>query len=195
MKATLSTGPNIVQKETEIGLSKSCKVTGLNGHRHCQWCWNEFTRPVMLTCLMITISSVQSLSRVRLFATPWIAACQAFLSITNSWSSLKLMSIKSVMPSNHLILCRPLLLLSQSLPASGFFPMSQHFAWGGQSIGVSASASVLPMNHRHTQMLFHDSSLLYLELVSNHMVLLFLFFYSPMLLLSCFSHVQLCVTP
>ena len=195
MKATLSTGPNIVQKETEIGLSKSCKVTGLNGHRHCQWCWNEFTRPVMLTCLMITISSVQSLSRVRLFATPWIAACQAFLSITNSWSSLKLMSIKSVMPSNHLILCRPLLLLSQSLPASGFFPMSQHFAWGGQSIGVSASASVLPMNHRHTQMLFHDSSLLYLELVSNNMVLLFLFFYSPMLLLSCFSHVQLCVTP
>ena len=195
MKATLSTGPNIVQKETEIGLSKSCKVTGLNGHRHCQWCWNEFTRPVMLTCLMITISSVQSLSRVRLFATPWIAACQAFLSITNSWSSLKLMSIKSVMPSNHLILCRPLLLLSQSLPVSGFFPMSQHFAWGGQSIGVSASASVLPMNHRHTQMLFHDSSLLYLELVSNNMVLLFLFFYSPMLLLSCFSHVQLCVTP
>ena len=59
MKSTLSTGPNIVQKETEIGLSKSCKVTGLNGHRHCQWCWNEFTRPVMLTCLMITISSVQ----------------------------------------------------------------------------------------------------------------------------------------
>ena len=49
----------MVQNETEIGLSKSCKVTGLNGHRHFQWCWNEFTRPVMLTCLMITISSVQ----------------------------------------------------------------------------------------------------------------------------------------
>ena len=56
-------------------------------------------------------SSVQSLSRVRLFATPWIAARQASLSITNSWSLLKLMSIKSVMPSNHLILCRPLFLL------------------------------------------------------------------------------------
>ena len=55
-------------------------------------------------------SSVQSLSRVRLFATPWIAAHQASLSITNSWSSLRLMSIESVMPSNHLILCHPLLL-------------------------------------------------------------------------------------
>ena len=121
MKSTLSTGPNIVQKETEIGLSKSCKVTGLNGHRHCQWCWNEFTRPVMLTCLMITISSVQSLSRVRLFATPWIAACQAFLSITNSWSWLKLMSIESVMPSNHLILCHSLFLLPSIFPSIRVF--------------------------------------------------------------------------
>ena len=59
----------------------------------------------------VQFSSVQSLSHVWLFATPWIAACQASLSITNSRSSLKLMSIESVMPSNHLILCRPLLLL------------------------------------------------------------------------------------
>ena len=57
------------------------------------------------------ISSVQSLSRVWLFTTPWIAAHQASLTITNSWSSLKLTSNKSVMPSSHLILCRPLLLL------------------------------------------------------------------------------------
>ena len=56
------------------------------------------------------LSSVQSLSPVRLFATPWIVACQASLSITNSWSSLRLTSISSVMPSSHLILCRPLLL-------------------------------------------------------------------------------------
>ena len=60
----------------------------------------------------IEISSVQLLSCVQLFATPWTAACQASLSITNSWSLLKLMSIKSVMPSNHLILCCPLLLPS-----------------------------------------------------------------------------------
>ena len=91
-------------------------------------------------------SSVQSLSRVRLFATPWITACQASLSITNSWSSFRLTSIKSVMPSSHLILCNPLLLLPQSLPASESFPMSQLFAWGGQSTGVSALASFLPKN-------------------------------------------------
>ena len=60
---------------------------------------------------MSSVRSVQSLSRVRLFATPWIAARQASLSITNSRSSLRLTSIKSVMPSSHLILCRPLLLL------------------------------------------------------------------------------------
>ena len=154
-------------------------------------------------------SSVQSLSRVWLFATPWTAAWQASLSITNSWSLLKLMSIESVMPSNHLILCCPLLLLlsiipsissvqfshsavsdslqphepqqarppcppptpgvhpdpcplsrwchptisssvvpfsscRQSFPTSGYFQMSQLFTSGGQSIGVSASTSVLP---------------------------------------------------
>ena len=66
-------------------------------------------------------SSVQSLSRVWVFATPWIAARQASLSITNSWSSLKLMSIESVMPSSHLILCRPLLLLPQIPPSITVF--------------------------------------------------------------------------
>ena len=91
-------------------------------------------------------SSVQLLSRVGLFATPWTVACQASLSITNSQSLLKLMSIKPVMPSNHLIFCCPLLLLpSQSFPASESFPKSQ-FASGGQSIGVAASTSVLPIN-------------------------------------------------
>ena len=65
-------------------------------------------------------------------------------SITNSWSLLRLMSIESVMPSSHLILCHPLLL--PPFPASGSFPMSQLLAWDGQSIGVSALPSVLPMN-------------------------------------------------
>jgi len=65
----------------------------------------------MSFCSSVQFSSVQSLSRVWLFVTPWTAAHQASLSIINSWSLLKLMSIKSVMPSNHLILCRPLLLL------------------------------------------------------------------------------------
>ena len=91
-----------------------------------------------------SVRSVQSLSCVWLFATPWTAARQTSLSITNSWSLLKLMSIESVMSPNHLILCRPLLLPPSTFPASGSFPMSQFFASGGQSIG--ASASVLPMN-------------------------------------------------
>ena len=66
-------------------------------------------------------SSVQSLSHVRLFSTPWIAARQASLSITNSRSSLRLTSIESVMPSSHLILCRPLLLLPSIFPSIRVF--------------------------------------------------------------------------
>ena len=66
-------------------------------------------------------SSVQSLSHVRFFETPWTAACQASLSITNSWSLLKLMSTKSAMPSNHLILCHPLLLLPSIFPSIRVF--------------------------------------------------------------------------
>ena len=68
------------------------------------------------------------------------------LNLTNSWSLLKLVSIESVMPPNHLILCHLLLLLSQSLPTSGSFPMSQLFTSGGQSIGASASTSILSMS-------------------------------------------------
>ena len=80
------------------------------------------------------------------FATPWTAAQQASLSFTISWSLFKLVSIESVMPSNHLILCCPFSSCPQSFPASMPFPMSQLFASEGQSIGASASASVLPMN-------------------------------------------------
>ena len=82
---------------------------------------------IFLFLLFSCFSSVQSLSRVWLFATPWIAACQASLSITNSWSSLKLMSIESVMPSNHLILCRPLLLLPSVFPSIRVFSNESAF--------------------------------------------------------------------
>ena len=92
------------------------------------------------------LSSVQSLSHVQLFVTSWTAACQASLSISNSWSLLKLVSIESVMPSNHLILCHPHLLLPSIFPSIRIFQMSQFITSGGQSIGVSASASVLPIN-------------------------------------------------
>ena len=83
--------------------------------------------PFVARCLF-QVRSDQLLSHVRLFATPWIAACQASLPITNSQSSLRLMSIESVMPSSHLILCHPLLLLSPN--------PSQHeslFQWGNSS--------------------------------------------------------------
>ena len=91
-------------------------------------------------------NSIQSLGYVQLFATPWTAACQASLSITNSWSS------PNPCPSSQW--CHPTISSSvvpfssllQSFPASGSFQMSQFFTSGGQSIGVSASASVLPMN-------------------------------------------------
>ena len=87
---------------------------------------------------------VQSLSRVQLFVTPWTAAHQASLSFTISQSVLKLMSIESVMPSNHLILSCPLLLLLSIFPSIRVF-LSWLFTSGGQSIGASASAPVLPM--------------------------------------------------
>ena len=77
--------------------------------------------------------------------TPWTAAHQAFLSFTISQSFLKLMSTESVMPSNHLILCHPLLLLPSIFPSIRVFTMSGFFISGGQNIVTSASASVLPM--------------------------------------------------
>ena len=92
----------------------------------------------------LQFSSVQSLSRVRLFATPWIAAHQASLSITNSWSSLRLMSIQSVIHPAISSSVVPFSSCPQSLPASESFPMSQLFAWGSQSTAVSALASFLP---------------------------------------------------
>ena len=100
-----------------------------------QWLWNEGSVVVAhgLSCpgacgifpdqgsnshpLHWQFSSLQSLSHVQLFATPWTAACQAFLSITNSWSLLTLMSIELVMPSSHLILCCPLLLPPSIFPS------------------------------------------------------------------------------
>ena len=104
-----------------------------NFHNLCNflWVYNE------------AIDSVQSLSCVRLLATPWTEACQIFLSITNSGSLLKLIPIESVVPSNHLNFCRPLLLLPSIFPSSRVFSNESVIC---SSIGVSASASILPMN-------------------------------------------------
>ena len=104
----------------------------------------NYIRIVHISPLHSLFSSVQSLSHVRLFATPLTAACQASLSITNSRSPPKPMSTKSVMPSNHLILCLPFFSCPQSVPASGAFPVSQLFTSGGQS--MSFSFNIRPSN-------------------------------------------------
>ena len=95
--------------------------------------------------LRAQFSSVQPLCHVQLFVTPWIAARQASLSSTNSWSSLKLMSIESVMPSSHLILCGPLLLLPPIPPSIRVFPNEStlHMRWPKYS---SFSLSISPSN-------------------------------------------------
>ena len=89
------------------------RVRGILTH---QWSWVKKSESDHLF-RMLQFSSVQLLSHARLFATPWIAAHQASLSITNSWSSLRLTSIESLMPSSHLILCHPLLLLPPIPPS------------------------------------------------------------------------------
>ena len=94
----------------------------------------------------VWFSSVQSLSRVRFFATPWITARQASLSITNSRSPRKPMSIESVMPYHHLILCHPLLLLPSIFPSIRVFSNESTLPIRWPKYWVSASTSVLPMN-------------------------------------------------
>ena len=125
---------NSTKNEETEPEQKQHPVVNVTGDGSKVWCYKELFNSVQFSRSVVSDS-----------ATPWIAACQASLSITNSWSSLRLTSIvESVMPSSHLILCRPLLLLHQSLPASESFPMSQLLSWGGQIIGVSALASFLP---------------------------------------------------
>ena len=103
------------------------------------WLWSGIFKHI------VQLSSVKLLSRVRLFATPWITARQASLSITNSWSLPKPMSIKSVMPSNHLILCRPLLLLPPIPPSIRVFSIEStlHMRWPKY---WSFSFSIIPSN-------------------------------------------------
>ena len=105
----------------DVYLVWTSNCTGIN--QHCLFPVNYFCIPYF--------SSVQSLSHVQLFETPWTAAHQASLSITNSWSLLKIMSIESVMPSNHLILCCPLLLPPSIFPSIRVFSNESvlHITW------------------------------------------------------------------
>ena len=109
-------------------------------------CFNTWVLCLIHSKYWYLVVVVQLLNHVRLFVTPWAVARQTSLSFNISRSLLKLMSIELVMPSNHLILCQPFLLLPSIFPSTRSFLMSQLFTSGGQSIGASASASVLPMN-------------------------------------------------
>ena len=106
-----------------------------------------YTNIYFVVLQFLQFSSIQSLSCVWLFVTPWTAACQASLFITNSWSLLKLMSIESVMPSNHLILCHPLLLPPSIFPNIRVFSNESvlRIRWP-KYWSFSFKASVLPMN-------------------------------------------------
>ena len=130
-------------KILEIMVLNIITATGRVGLTALIWCMSNVltdrhqTKNLMLNHIFVPLclqfSSFQSLSRVRLFATPWTAARQASLSITNFWSLLKLMSIELVMPSNHLLLCCPLLLLPSIFC----------------SIRVISNESVLELVNRH----------------------------------------------
>ena len=133
-------------------LQYSCLENSMNSrawwaivHRVAKsWTWRKWLSMHMYVCVCVCVS-VQSLSRVRLFATPWTAAHQASLSITNSWSLLKLMSIELVMPSNHLILYRPLLLPPSIFPSIRVFSNESvlHIRWPKY---WSCSFSISPSN-------------------------------------------------
>ena len=124
------------------GTASTPGVLSLRCVSHTRVSFPQFPLPLLYPHLTFVV--VQSLSHVWLFVTSWTAACQAFLSFTISQSLLELLSIKSMMPSNHLILVA-LFSCPQSFTESGSFPVSQLFASGGQSIRALASASVLPM--------------------------------------------------
>ena len=110
--------------------------------KYTWWCTKYFVHIVS----SLSVQSVQPLSHFQLFVTPWTEARQASLYITNSRSLLKLMSIKSVMPSNRLILFRPILLVPSVFSSIRVFSSESVFCIRWPSIGVSASTSVLPVN-------------------------------------------------
>ena len=138
-------------KNTRVGchalLQGIFQIQGSNQHLLCllHWQVRSFTTSTTWEAPLYAYVALNYICCCSV-AQSWTAACQASLSITNSWSLLKLMSIESVRPSNHLIFCHPLLFLPSNFPASGSFLMGQLFTPGGQSTRVSASASVLPMN-------------------------------------------------
>ena len=134
--------PNNHNEQLILHFTASFLVHTPFGWPHCN---NYNTSIFLLEYKYCQFSSVQSLSSVQFFATPWIAAHQASLAITNSWSWLKLMSIESVIPFSHLILCRPLLLLPPIPPSIRVFSSESTFRMRWPSYW-SFSFSISPSN-------------------------------------------------
>ena len=132
IQMNLFTKQKQTHRENKLMFTKGEREGGGDKHIHTTiHKINKRQRPTIQYKELNSISSVQSLSHVQLFVTPWTAACQASLSITNSQSLLKLTSIESVMPSNHLILCSPLLLLHAIFPSTRIFSKEIvfHIGW------------------------------------------------------------------
>ena len=140
-KTTIKRKTCFVRRKWKVKVSQSCLVEKiLIGSCHlCIFIFFEVRCPQVIQSAV-----VQLLSCVWFFVTAWTAACQDPLSSTVSWSLLRFMSIHVL--SHHLMLCHPLLLFLQPFPVLGSFTVSQLFASGGQSIGVSTSATFLPVN-------------------------------------------------
>ena len=149
-----------VRKHQFFSFSYDDRHNFIPGHIRCQRILHSFWNIMTHTYRDIRFSSVQSHSRVRLFATPWIAAYQAFLSITNSQILSKLMSIESVMPSNHLILCHPILLLPSIFPNIRVFSNESvlHIRWPTY---WSFSFSISPSNEYSELISFRVTGLIY----------------------------------
>ena len=169
MNSLESVNAGVQQNNTESFAVALCHLAELHAEQVGRWPGQRASGTVQ-ALPFLSSQSVQLLSCVRLFATPWIAARQGSLSITNSRSSLTLTSIESVMPSSHLILCCPLL-CPQSLPASESFPMSQLIAWGGQSTEVSASASLPP---KKSQYFYNYNVIRFIRILSSQIKMCFM---------------------
>ena len=133
-------------KERDVVQKEMYWVVYVYAYMHLPMKFDHYCRFYLVCLQWKQFSSVQLLSHVRLFVIPWTAACQASLSITNSQSLLKFMSIESMMPSSHLILCHPLLFMLSIFPSISVFSNESVLRIMWPKYWSSVSTSILPMN-------------------------------------------------